>query len=244
MKGQGAPFLNPDPCHRWIGPRTWGEAVINGELITCLVDNGFQLNFVTPAYVCKPVMDVFPLNRLAEEVGDAIPPIQGIGGILVQPTSFVITRLQVPCVTGYDEDQVAIILDDPGMKECPVILMMPTLYCVMEVIKESEIADLTIPWASSRVSWLLGHAQARMGWATRDDVANKPICPTAVDEVVKVSHKFRLPHFGHKVIHGQTKLILTGCKLNVIMHGLEMRLPQLPLGVNILSTYAHPDHRE
>ena len=183
-------------------------------------------------------MDVLPLDRLPEEVRNAIPPIEGIGGILVQPTGFVIMRVQVPCIIGYDEDQMAIILDDPGMKECPVILGMPTLYQVMEVIKESEIADLTIPWASSRVLWLLGRAQACMGWATRDDVANKPICPTAVDEVIKVSHKFCLPHFGHKVIHGQTKLILTGCKLNVMMHGLETRLPQLPLGVNILCTYS------
>ena len=62
-----------------------------------------------------------------------------------------------------------------------------------------------------------------MGQATCDDVANKPICPNAADEVVKVSHKFRLPPFGHKVIHGQTKLILTGCKLNVMTHGLETR---------------------
>ena len=145
MKGQGALFFNPDPCHRWIGPSSWGEAVINGELITCLLDSGSQLNFVTPAYAHKHGMDMFPLDCLAEEVGDAIPPIQGICGILVQPTGFIIMKVQVPCVTGYDEDQVAIVLDEPGIKECPVILGTPTLYRVMEVIKESEIADLSIP---------------------------------------------------------------------------------------------------
>ena len=56
-------------------------------------------------------------------VGDAIPPIQGIGGIMVQPTGFVIVRVQIPCVAGYDEDQVTIVLDDPGMKEYPIILV-------------------------------------------------------------------------------------------------------------------------
>ena len=55
-------------------------------------------------------------------------------------------RVQIPCVAGYDEDQVVIVLDDPGMKECPVILGMPTLYRVMEVIKESEITALATPW--------------------------------------------------------------------------------------------------
>ena len=97
-------------------------------------------------------MNMFPLDCLAQEVGSAIPPIQGIGGILVEPTGFVIMRVQVPGMAGYDEDQVAIVLVDPAMKECPVILGMPTLYRVMEVIKEGEISKLAIPWAASHVS--------------------------------------------------------------------------------------------
>ena len=147
MKGREAPYLNPDPFQRWIGPKNLGEAVINEELTTCLLDNGAQLNFIMPAYARRRNMNVFPLERLAEEVGDAIPPIQGIGGIMVQPTGFVIVRVQIPCVAGYDEDQVTIVLDDPGMKECPVILGTPTLYRVMEVIKESEITTLAMPCA-------------------------------------------------------------------------------------------------
>ena len=211
---------------------------MDGEQTTCLLDNGAQLNFVTPAYAKRQKMNVFPLNRLAQEVGSAILPIQGIGGILVEPTGFIIMRVQVPGVAGYDEDQVAIVLDDPGMKECPVILDMPTLYQVMEVIKEDEISKIAMPWATSCVSWLLRNVQACMGWATRDDVTNKPISLTSVDKVVKVSHKIRLPLFGHKVIHGHTRLILTGCRLNVMTHGLETRSPWLPLGVDILSAYA------
>ena len=183
-------------------------------------------------------MNVFPLECLAEEVGEAIPPIQGIGGIMVQPTGFVIVRVQIPCVAGYDRDQVTIVLDDPGMKECPVILGTPTLYRMMEVIQESEITALAMPWVASRVSWLMRGVQARMGRAMRDNVANKPISLNSVDEVVKVSKKFQVPPFGHKVIHGCTRLVLTGCRLNIMTHGLEMRSPQLPLGVDVLSTYA------
>ena len=162
---------------------------MDGEQTTRLLDNGAQLNFVTPAYAKRQKMNVFPLNRLTQEVGSTIPPIQGIGGILVEPTGFIIMRVQVPCVAGYDEDQVAIVLDDPGMKECPVILDTPTLYRVMEVIKEDEISKLAMPWAASHVSWLLRNVQARMGWATQDDVANKPISLTSVDKVMKISHK-------------------------------------------------------
>ena len=145
MKDQGVPYLNPDPFQQWIGPKNVSEAIIDRELTTCLLDNGAQLNFMTPTYARWRNMNVFPLERLAEEVVDAIPPIQGIGGIMVQPTGFVIVRVQIPCVAGYDEDQVAIVLDNPGMKECPKILGTPTLYRVMEVIKESEISTLAMP---------------------------------------------------------------------------------------------------
>ena len=71
-----------------------------------------------------------------------------------------------------------------------------------------------------------------------DNVANKPISINSVDEVVKVSKRFQVPPFGHKVIHGHTRLVLTGCRLNVMTHGLETRSPRLPLGIDILSTYA------
>ena len=225
MKGQGAPYLNPDPFQRWIGPKNLGEAVIDGELTTCLLDNGAQLNFITPAYAKWRNMSVFPRERLAEEVGDAIPPIQGIGGIMVQATGFVIMRVQIPCVAGYDKHQVIIVLDDPGMKECPVILGTPTIYRVMEVIKESEITALAMPWGASRISWLMRNVQACVGRVVCDDVANKPISLNPVDEVVKVSKKFQVPPFGHKVIHGHTRLVLTGCRLNVMTHGLETRSP-------------------
>ena len=79
----------------------------------------------------------------------SIPLIRGIGGISVEPVGFVMMNVKVPCVQGYDEDQIAIVMDDPGMSEWPVILGTPTLYRVMEVIKESEISKLVMPWASS-----------------------------------------------------------------------------------------------
>ena len=47
------PYLNPDAFSRFIGPRNWGQALINDELTTCLLDNGAQLNFITPAYAIE-----------------------------------------------------------------------------------------------------------------------------------------------------------------------------------------------
>ena len=114
-KVKGVLYLNPDPYCQFIGPKNLGEALIDGELATCLLDNGAQLNFITPAYAHKWGMDI-------------MSPIAGIGGIMVKPEGFVMMNVQIPCVKGYNEDQIAIIMDDPGLKDCPVILGMPTIF--------------------------------------------------------------------------------------------------------------------
>ena len=70
------------------------------------------------------------------------------------------------------------------------------------------------------------------------DVANKTLSPTELNEIVRTSSKVQVPPFGHKIIHGKTSLILQGYKMNVVTHGLETRLPQLPLGIEVLYSYA------
>ena len=49
-KVKRAPYLSPDAFYRLIGPKNWGKALIDDELTMCLLDNGAQLNFITPAY--------------------------------------------------------------------------------------------------------------------------------------------------------------------------------------------------
>ena len=70
------------------------------------------------------------------------------------------------------------------------------------------------------------------------DVANMTLSPTKLNEVVRTSGKVQVPPFGHKIIHGKTSLILQGYKMNVMTHGLEKRSPQLPLGIEVLYSYA------
>ena len=79
---------------------------------------------------------------------------------------------------------------------------------------------------------------ARLGQVVVSDVANKPIAPLNVDEVVRVASKCTVPPFGHKVIHGKVNLVLHGCRLNVMTHGLEKRSPSLPLGIDVQTAYS------
>ena len=89
------------------------------------------------------------LDYLSQEIGGSILLIRGLCSISVEPIGFIMMNVRVPCVQGYDEDQIAIVMDNPGMTEWLVILGTPTLYRIMEVIKESEISKLAVPWASS-----------------------------------------------------------------------------------------------
>ena len=183
-------------------------------------------------------MDIMSLDYLAEEIGGAIRLIRGLGGISVEPVGFIMMNVKVPGVEGYDEDQIAIVMDDPGMTEWPVILGTPTLYWVMEVIKESEISKLAVPWASSRISWLMRDILAKLGQVVVNDIANKPIAPLHVDEVVRVASKYTVPPFGHKAIHSMVNLVLHSYKMNMMTHGLEKWSPSLPLGIDVQMVYA------
>ena len=107
----------------------------------------------------------------------------------------------------------------------------------MEVIKESEISKLAVPWASSHISWLMRDVVAKLGQVVVNDIANKPIAPLNVDEVVRVASKCTVPPFGHKAIHGKVNLILHGYKMNMMTHGLEKRSPSLPLGIDVQTVY-------
>ena len=232
-----APYLNPDAFHRFIGPKNLGKALIDDELTSCLLNNGAQLNFVTPAYAQEWGMDIMSLDYLSQEIRGSIPLIRGLGGISVEPIGFVMKNVKVSCVQGYDEDQIAIVMDDPGMTEWPVILGTPTLYRVMEVIKESEISKLAVPWASSQVSWLMRDVLAKLSQVVVNDVTNKTIVPLHVDEVLRVTSKCTVPPFGHKAIHGKVNLVLHGYKMNVMTHGLEKWSPSLPLGIDVQTVY-------
>ena len=79
---------------------------------------------------------------------------------------------------------------------------------------------------------------AKLGQVVIDDIANKPIVPLHIDEVVRVASKCTVPPFGHKAIDGKVNLILHGYKMNVMTHGLEKRSPSLPLGIDVQTVYA------
>ena len=65
-----------------------------------LIDNGMQINTITPDFVDNHSFEVGPLSDL---VGGWVICV-GLGNTLTQPLGYVIMWVQVDGVQGYDED--------------------------------------------------------------------------------------------------------------------------------------------
>ena len=68
-------------------------------------------------------------------------PINGAGVKHTKPLGYVVIRVQIPYAPSYDEDQVALIIEDPQLfsKQCPVVLETPTIFRAVQPMKESEM---------------------------------------------------------------------------------------------------------
>ena len=81
---------------------------INGESCMALLDNGVQVNTITPRYVKEHSLPVGPITDL---MGSKVACI-GLGNAYTKPLGYVIIWVQVDRVWGYDKDQIALIILD------------------------------------------------------------------------------------------------------------------------------------
>ena len=61
---QQTPFLNPDPFWCWHGVKNIARVRINGESCIALLDNGVQINTITPKYVSDNSLQMGPITNL------------------------------------------------------------------------------------------------------------------------------------------------------------------------------------
>ena len=79
---------------------------IDGDSSWDLLDNSSIINAVTPEFIEAHSLDVSLLSNLV----DSTMGIYGFGGLFSQPLGYIIIRIQVERVWGYDEDQVALVV--------------------------------------------------------------------------------------------------------------------------------------
>ena len=100
-----------------------------------LLDNGVQVNTITPRYVQEHSLPVGPITDLMDSKVACI----GLGNSYTRLLGYVIVRFQVDGVQAYDEDQIALIIPDPShfAKRVPILLGTPTIGQVVNVMKEA-----------------------------------------------------------------------------------------------------------
>ena len=165
--------------------------------------------------------------------------MNGFGRLFSNPLGYVIIKLQVEGVWGYDEDQVALVTPDPTNfgSWVSVILGMPTINQIINVIKEIKIDELSISLNWSRISHLLACHQAELS-IEREPTANCMKDPTNLNKAVKMTKKERINAFSSKIIHAQTKAMFLDGNMHVMMWVLEEGTgSHLPHGFSIINTY-------
>ena len=119
------PFLNQDPFQQWYRIGNVAKVKINGKSCMALLDNGVQVNTITPRYIKEHSLQVGPISDL---MGSKVA-CMGLGNAHPRPLGYVVIRVQVDGVQGYDEDQIALIIQDFSSfaTRVPIILGTPTI---------------------------------------------------------------------------------------------------------------------
>ena len=73
-----------------------------------LLDNGAQINTITPKDVSDHLLQMGSINDL---LGAKVTSI-GLGNAYMRPLGYVIIWVQVAGVQGYDKDQIALVIPD------------------------------------------------------------------------------------------------------------------------------------
>ena len=98
-----------------------------------------------PEYCVKHELKVRPVYELA--TNPASIPVSGIEG-MTSALGYVIINVQIPGIPSYNEEQVALVIQDVsrlGMR-IPVILGTPTIYRLCRQMKEAEIGSAPKEW--------------------------------------------------------------------------------------------------
>ena len=107
-----------------------------------LLDNGAQINTITPRYVSDHSLHVGPITDL---IGTKLTCV-GLGNAYTRPLSYFMIQVQVDGVQGYDKDQIALVILDLSnfIAQIPVILGTPTISQVVNLMKEAEVDALAM----------------------------------------------------------------------------------------------------
>ena len=134
----------------------------------------------------------FPVLPL-EDLVDYPLNLMRLSGKCTSPLGFVILHVQVQEITGYDEDIVFLMVPDESEfgQRVPLVVGTCTIGRIINIIQESEIDHLSMPWATARMVQLLScwrsmAVPASWGAETQVEGASRGPQERDMDELVMV----------------------------------------------------------
>ena len=227
----------------WLYQANIGTAILNGQLTTVLIDSGAHMNCITPEFVKARGLVAGSIQDLNNHSGCI--RINGAGGKRTEPLGYVMIRVQILQVPSYDEDQVALIVEDLSLfsRRCPVILGTQTIFRAIQAMKESEMHNLELAWQYAKAGYEYTHFMMNPDNALTEEGQFFPINtgrnPTDLDEKLLLKKKQVLLPFSNTMVHCKTReMQMQGYKLHVMTHALYPEdKSSLPNGIYVLKTY-------
>ena len=201
------------------------------------------MNVVTPEFVKSRGLVAGSIQDLNNHAGCIL--INGAGEKRTEPLGYVMIRVQIPNAPSYDEDQVALIIEDPSLfsQRCPVILGMPTIFWAVQAMKESELQRVEMAWQHARAGYEYTHFMMNVGDQPEGTDSSFPTNtsrnPVDLDEKLLLKKKHVLLPFSNTMVHCKTQSTqMQGYKLHVMTHApYPEDKSSLPNGVYVLKTY-------
>ena len=198
-----------------------------------LLDIGVQINTIIHSYVKSHSLEMGPFTDLISRRVTCI----GLGNAYTQPLGYVIVKVQVEGVQGYNEDQIALVVLDLSnfMERIPIILGTPTISCITNVIKEKEIDALAMPWANARVAHLLPVQRAAATMVDNQTMGESN--PDGYDDMVVTKKMETVDAFSSRVIPMKVEKAYMGECINIMTQALQTEDGSLPQGLTINNVY-------
>ena len=198
-----------------------------------LLDNGAQVNTITPRYVQEHSILVGQITNLMASKVTCV----GLGNAYTRPLGYAVIQVQVDGVRGYDEDQIALIIPDIShfVNRVPIILGTPTIGQVVNVMKEVEMDALAMPWANARAAHLL--AVRRMAPVEVEDDRKEGYDTSQEGFIMHTRKVETLEPFSSHVIPVEMTGAYVGECLNVMVQSLHVQDGTLSPGLTMQNTY-------
>ena len=137
-------LLNVNPLPQIIGTETVADIIIDDAEACALLDSGATTDLMTLAYAEARNFNIRPMTELS----DRFINLRLAARFKTTLSGYVEYNLQIPGISSYNSDRVALVAEDnvPFSKEVPLTIGTRTEDTILEALKEGEIEMLDSVW--------------------------------------------------------------------------------------------------